>query len=441
VKRRVLVVFPTSWDERQLAHLPDEVRARHELVLDEPADDEVRWDLDIEAWVSERARRWRGRIEGVFSTSDYPGTLAAAALAAELGLPGAPLLAVLQSAHKHAARELAAAVVPECTPRFALVDPDERASWPRAYPCFVKPVRGSFSLFARRVESEAELAALFASPALAEYRRYVLELFARFARRAGFSRRADLFLAEELLVGQQVTLEGFVRGGRVECLGIVDTGFHAGTPSFARFDYPSHLSPPVQARMRALAARLVPALGLEHTLFNLELFHDPATDRIGLIEVNPRACGQFADLYAKVDGRGGYEVALALASGAALPALPASGTFAVAASVPLRTFTSARVGRAPDAARRAEVEARHPGTLVWSECVSGQELTVAADVEDGHSVRYGILNLGARDRCDLLDKARRIEAELGFALTARAPRGTFFPDHRGPPAAGPPPGG
>lgn len=417
MKRRVLVVFPTLWDGRQLAHLPAEVAAQYELVLDEPADDEVRWDFDVDAWVAERARRWRGKIDGVFSSSDYPGALAAAALAAELGLPGAPLAAVLASAHKHAAREIAAAVVPECTPRFTLVDPDVRASWPRAYPCFVKPVRGSFSIFARRIASEQELAQLFASPALAEYRAYALELFTRFARRAGFTRRSDLFLAEELLSGVQVTLEGCVRAGTVECLGIVDTGFHAGTTSFARFDYPSVLPEAVQARMRALAERLVLALGLAHTLFNLELFYDAERDRIGLIEVNPRLCGQFADLYAKVDGRGGYEIALALATGAELPPRR-PGAFPAAASVPLRTFRSVQVRRAPTAALLAEVELRHPGTLAFNECAVGQELAVRSDLEDGYSVRYGILNLGAESRCDVLEKSTRIERELGYELQA-----------------------
>ena len=280
----------------------------------------------------------------------------------------------------------------------------------------MKPVRGSFSLFARRIASEQELAALFASPALAEYRAYALELFTRFARRAGFARRPDLFLAEELLGGAQVTLEGCVRGGVVECLGLVDTGFHAGTTSFARFDYPSALPPAVQARMRALAAQLVPALGLDHTLFNLEFFFDAERDRIGLIEVNPRLCGQFADLYAKVDGRGGYEVALALATGAEIPPRR-TGAFPAAASVPLRTFRSVHVRRAPTRELLAEVERRHPGTLVFNECASGQELVVQPDVEDGCSVRYGILNLGAEHRCEVLEKSARIERELDYELS------------------------
>lgn len=422
MKRRVLVVFPTSWDERQLEHLPAELAARCELVLDEPHDDDVRWDLDPEAWLEERVRRWRGRLDGVFTTSDYPGALAAAALAGELGLPGAPLAGVLNAAHKELAREIAARVVPEAVPRFRVVAPEVRASWPDSYPCFVKPVRGSFSLFARRVDGPEELAALFASPTLDEYRRYALELFARFARRGGVTRRVDTFLAEELLAGEQVTLEGFVRGGTVETLGIVDTHHHAHARSFARFVLPSALPAAVQARMHALAARLVPALGLDHTLFNLELFHDAHGDRIGLIEVNPRPCGQFADLYAKVHGRHSYEVGLALALGEPVPAAR-GGSFPLAASVPLRTFRSVRVRAAPERPRCRAVEARAPGTLVWNEVSAGQELCVAADREDGFSVRYGILNLGAGSISDLLEKSARVERELGYALDPAPPSG------------------
>jgi len=131
--------------------------------------------------------------------------------------------------------------------------------------------------------------------------------------------------------------------------------------------------------------------------------------------LNQRLCGQFADLYAKVDGRGGYEVALALATGAALPPRRA-GSFPVAASVPLRTFQSVRVGRAPTRERLTEVERLHPGTLAFNECASGQHLQVMPDVEDGCSARYGVLNLGAESRSDVLHKSAVIASGLGYEL-------------------------
>ena len=44
------------------------------------------------------------------------------------------------------------------------------------------------------------------------------------------------------------------------------------------------------------------AAGFTHGLFNMEFFHDAATDRITVIEFNPRMASQFSDLYLRVDG-------------------------------------------------------------------------------------------------------------------------------------------
>ena len=118
-----------------------------------------------------------------------------------------------------------------------------------------------------------------------------------------------------MLRGDLVTVEGFVCDGSVEVLGIVDSTLHANG-SFARFDYPSALPERVQDRMAAIARRVIAALGLERTIWNIEMMYDAAADRVSIVEVNPRICGQFADLYQKVDGTNSYEIALALCTGA-----------------------------------------------------------------------------------------------------------------------------
>lgn len=421
-RARVLVVCPTDWDERQLAALPDEVRARHELVFDELHDADVRWDLDLAAYVDERVRRHRGEIDGVLSSSDYPGVLVAAAIAAELGLSGPPPESVLRASHKYYSRLVQRETVPDVVPRFALFDPADERTWPRDedFPCFVKPVKGSFSLFARRIEDRRALRAFAASPALAEFRAYYVAMFDAFAaRHVRFEHGARAFLAEEPVGGAQVTVEGWVQGGRAHVLGIVDTAFHPGTRSFASFDYPSRLDAAVQERMGRAACAVALALGLDHTLFNVEMFHDPESDRLALIEVNPRLCGQFGDLYEKVDGTNGFELALALACGREARAHRGAGRFGAAASVPLRLFHSARVVRAPRAAELRALEARVPGTLLWSDCGAGDELTVSADVEDGQSVRYAVVNAGAASRSELPGKTAEMARLLGFEFAPR----------------------
>ena len=88
-----------------------------------------------------------------------------------------------------------------------------------------------------------------------------------------------------------------------------------GTLAFSRFDYPSALPESVQQRMSDIAATLMPALGFDNGMFNIEMMYDPEADAISIIEINPRMASQFADLYEKVDGTNSYAVLLDIAQG------------------------------------------------------------------------------------------------------------------------------
>ncbi len=416
VRRRVLLSFPTSWDREQLRRGAPWLEP-YELVLDEPADDDARWDLDILGYIEERARRWRGELQGVTSSSDYPGAIAAAALAERLGLAGAAPAAVLRASHKYCSRRVQQAAAPEAVPRFSAVDPGDRSTWPTSFPVFVKPVKASFSLFARVVRDARELEDFLTSSAVADFRAHYVRMFDQLAGRyAELETGASWFVAEEVLAGRQVTLEGWTFRGEPAVLGIVDTSFHPGTPSFSRFDYPSDLPPAVQERMAAIACRVVRALDLDGTLFNLELVYDEQRDRIGIIEINPRPCGQFADLYEKVDGTNGCEIALALACGERPLVRRRTGAFAAAASFPLRSFRAVHVRHAPDPAEVRAIEEQHAGSRVWVECRTGERLETGRHHEDGHSARYAVLNLGAATRRELEEKRLAIERALAISF-------------------------
>jgi hypothetical protein len=325
----------------------------------------------------------------------------------------------MRASHKYYSRIAQAEAAPEATPRFALVDPRCPDGGPPALapPFFLKPVKGAFSVLARRIESAAELRGYLAQPEVAEFFRYYMRIFERLVARYGrFERGGGWLLAEELLKGDLVTVEGFATRDGVEILGIVDSAVHPETKSFVRFDYPSALPANVQRRMEDVARRIVARLGLTHSMFNIEMIHDPQTGAVAVIEVNPRMCGQFADLYEKVDGTSGYEVALALATGERPAVVRGAGPCGAAASLPLRAFGPVHVDAAPDAERVAAVERAFPGTLVWSECAAGQDLRDLGTCEDGFSVRYGVVNAGAADRPALDARLAAIRARLGWSL-------------------------
>ena len=412
---RLLGLFETSWDRPQLEHCRDAWEGRAELVFPEPTDAECEAEFDALALVERAVTGALGRIDGVFSASDYPGATVAAAIATRLGLPGSRPECVLRASHKYYSRRTQREVAPEAVPRFALVRPGGgTARLPFPFPVFVKPVKGSYSVLARRVGTPAELEDYLASPEVREFTNDYLGIFNRLvAAFTSFEFDGRWLLVEELLAGRLVTVEGFVCAGDVTLLGVVDSVLHA-QGSFARFDYPSSLPVEVQARMGELAARVVRRLRLDWTPFNIEMTWDPEHDRIAIVEVNPRLCGQFADLYQKVDGSNGYAIALALARGETPKPVRGAGRYRLASSHPLRVLERVRVRRAPTPADLAAAAALYPETLVWSECAGGDALADFARGEDGASFRYGIVNLGADTPAQRAERIDAVSARLGY---------------------------
>ncbi len=421
--RRVLVLFETAWDRRQLAACAERWSGAASVAFPEPSDVDCPADLDPVSFTARAAAGEFGRIDGVMSSSDYPGVTLAGAIAAELGLAGSRPGRLITAAHKYYSRIAQRAAAPEAVPNFALVDLRLReVARPLAFPFWLKPVKGAFSMLARRIDGPKAFREYVDSPGLREFADDYMAIFNRMvAAYTDHPIDGRALIAEGVLRGELVTIEGFVCDGSVEVLGIVDSALHPNG-SFARFDYPSALPERVQDRMAAIARRVIAALGLEQTLWNIEMMYDAADDRVSIVEVNPRICGQFADLYQKVDGTNSYEIALALATRARPRFAPGRGRYAAAASFPLRVFEPSRVSAAPDDTDAAAAEALFAETLVWRECRAGDELSDFGG-EDGASQRYAVINLGGADRADLERRCAAVQERLGFRLRALRARG------------------
>ncbi|MGH9336539.1 MAG: ATP-grasp domain-containing protein [Vicinamibacteria bacterium] len=416
LQKKLLLVFPTTWDERHF-RCRESPPGGFEVELTTPFDHDCRWDFDVLGFIDEQVSCRRGTIDGVFSSSDYPGAAAAAAISRRLGLPGSPPASVLGSSHKYYSRVMQREAAPESTPDFHLIDPrlPRGGAGSLHFPCFIKPVKGAFSVMSRKLDDWEDLESFLAKPSAAEFLASYVHMFNRMVRGlTDFERDAGYFLAEDFLKGRQVTVEGFAAGDSVEILGIVDSVRHPRTKSFVRFDYPSSLSRRVQARMHEIARRVIERLGLENTLFNIEMTYDLRRDRIFIVEVNPRMCGQFADLYEKVDGTNGYDVACALAAGERPERKRGKGLYRVASSFPLRIFAPSRVIEAPCPEAIGAVERMFEKTLIWTECARGDVLSDFESLEDGKSFRYAVLNVGARNRDALCQRFEVITRALGY---------------------------
>jgi ATP-grasp domain-containing protein len=329
--------------------------------------------------------------EGVVGTKDQSALLAAL-LAERRGLPGPTPESLVRLQHKPTARSVQQLAAPEATPRFALLD----GRVPFDVPFFVKPVVGRLSQNVFRIDDPSELIDLH------EIDRYTSR-YADIAALAGADpAHAHGFLAEELLSGDEVTLEGYVHDGRVTTIGVTDSLKYEGSMSFEGFVYPSALS---QARLDELsdvAGRVLPRLGFEGGFFNVEFFV-PRDGPAQIIEVNGRIASQFAPLVQSVHGRSTYDALFQLALGED-PAWTCGPPETVGISYCLRLFEDAYVEEVPDPEPDLEVLVR-PGLLLSEQ-----------GVNDAQSYRLAIFYGVGETREDAIESARERATALRFRL-------------------------
>lgn len=326
--------------------------------------------------------------DGVVGTKDRSALLAAQ-LAERRGLPGPRPGAIVSCQHKPTSRAIQRRVAPESTPAFVLLD----GVPPFPPPWWAKPVVGRLSQEARRVDTEAELAGVDEEPT---YRR-------RYADLAGLPQDAvSGFLVEELVAGDEVTLEGFVHEGEVTVIGVTDSVKYPGTNSFERFEYPSALPAARLEELSELAKVLVPAHSLDACFFNIEFFV-PEGGPVQIVELNPRLASQFSPLVDAVHGRPTYDALFALACGED-PRWDGNAPSGVAISYVMRVFDDALVEAVPEPQDDLEILVR-PGLRLSEQ-----------GTNDTASYRLAIFTQWGETREDALQRCRQRARSLRFEL-------------------------
>ena len=421
MKPLILVLFAQEYDELGL----DPLIAGHddyEFVREGfdfftfPQNARILW-FDVERFVDELAHKYRDcRVAAVVSTHEQFGALAASLLTAKLGLPGTPLKALLTAQHKFLARQIHSRALPEHVPPFCgfRYDADITRAVTIDYPIFVKPVKAAFSVLAKRCADEA---------ALREHLRFRLWEKIIIKRLTWPFRRvsrkhldceidADCFIAEGCVDDAlQVCVDGYAHAGRVNILGTVDSVMYPGTSAFMRFEYPSRLDADVVARLEDIARRAVEAIGFTHGLFNVELFYQPASGRITIIEINPRMAGQFSDLYERVDGKSLWSLELDLALGRT-PLFPhREGKFGAASSFVFREFGDA-VKQAPPAEQQSWLTATYPDARLFLDLK--HSTSRARETKWLGNYRYALVHMGGTDHDDMMARFDNVCEHLDF---------------------------
>lgn len=418
--KNILVLFDQEWDTVQLARIAagGDVRFFHEgFDLFRFPENAKLLVFDIYHFVEKVLTKYRHtRIDAIISSHEQFGALAAGLLGARMGLPTMSLEAVVNAQHKERARSIFQRHVPHLnipfSPfRYTFRREDEIAL---PFPMYVKPVKAAYSVLARRVDSFAQLQRHMDFGAWEQFiiKRLVRPFNDVVARTGAGPIDGHWMLAEQLIDGFQVNVDGFVENGAIHILGIVDAVMYPGTDAFLRWEYPSRLPPEWQANIRRAAIDTARALDLNHGIFNVELRVCTHSGECKIIEVNPRMAMQFSDMYEAVDGINLHALAIRLALGEPSGIVAKAGKRKFATSFVYRRFDGKPQPHFPDTRQLAALRAFDPDAQLITFPKSGGELK--RESKWLSSYRYACLNMAADSETDLMAKYREASKLLGF---------------------------
>jgi biotin carboxylase len=421
-EKTILILFPNEWDhvEFDAPRYRGRLRCIYEgFDLHKFPENARLMTFSAERFIARIVAKYRNAgLAGVLSNEEQFGAVIAAVIAERLGLPGVPPAAILTAQHKFYARERSREVAPEATPAYTVFSPyvqrEEEVKLP--FPMFVKPVKATYSILAKRVDNFAELKQhLTFKPLETWILKKLIQPAEDLAQRyTQFPLDAHHILGEEVLNGMQVTVDGYVHNGVVKIMGVVDSIMYPGTSAFQRFEYPSSLPQSVQEKMGDVVTRVVKAFGLNQSLFNVEFFYNPDTGDLKMIEMNPRMAYQFADLYEKVDGFNPYDILVALTLGNTPKHSFRQGACNHAASFVLRAFPGSQLKSAPDAEHIKRIRNQYPDARIMIYVKTGSSL--AREYKWLGSYRYAVFNLGAKTSQDLHQRYHQVRSQLPFVF-------------------------
>jgi hypothetical protein len=360
-----------------------------------------------------------GQIDAIIGFWDFPVSSILPLLRTRYGLPTASLEEVVMCEHKYWSRLVQQQVIDEYPP-YGLVDPEHDTGPPEGvrYPMWVKPVKSFSSVLAFGVADDKAFCG-----ALAKIRAdigWVGEPFDALLQHVELppdiaAAGGRMCLAEEAITGQQLTVEGYRYRGEVVIYGVIDSVNYDNSPSFLRYQYPSSLPERVIERLHDISRRLVQAIGLERSTFNIEYFWDPGTDAISLLEINPRHSQSHAELFEDVDGTANHEVMLRLALDRDPEFIHGQGRYPIAAKWFIRRFTDGVVRREPSPAEIEAIQNIVPGTTIELDAHTGDRLSELHE-QDSYSYSLASVYMGAANETELTAKFEQVVAALPFEI-------------------------
>ncbi|SDY64849.1 ATP-grasp domain-containing protein [Citreimonas salinaria] len=416
MKKNIYVLGMLDWQLEELKTIRDADLCRFHSLL---TTDEL---MDHEAGFDELLRRARRQLnegdkpDAIVCHWDFPSSCLAPILAAEYGLPGPSLEAVLRCEHKYWARIEQARVAPECVPDFEAVDPFDPEAADKMkldFPIWLKPVKGFSSQLGFKITDREGL-----DKALEEMREGIGDLGHIFDECLDHAELppevqgigGSHAIAESIMSGDQFAHEGYVRNHKVTIHGVLDMMLSSDGKAVAGLRYPADLPDDLVDRANDVGRKIMRQVGFNDGCFNVEFLYDEDTDKLWVIEANTRISQSHCEMFRMVDGRSNHEIAVSVALGDE-PTLPDhKGDFDTSAKFYITKDDDAKVTREPTKDELREISDEF-GALVEFEAHEGDTLSDLPN-QPVYCYNVGYAWLGADSPQALRERYRELVSRL-----------------------------
>ena len=365
----------------------------------------------------ELIKRYPEMYDGVVGTHDSSAVFAAV-ICDQTGKRFASVDSVINCQNKYLSRLIQREHIPEHTPRFCqaielLNDPDLLPA-----PFFIKPSRANISFGSHIIDSLDELIYYIGleSNEIARQNGYFLEALSinpKYQTEDNLT-TCNNFLCEELVSGEQITVDGYIFDGRVSIFGMTRAVFHTGTFIFNRHEFPYSFGSDLDGKIIAAVRKLIPALGLDNSFFNVELRADKDTQRFQIIEINSRIAFQFAKTIESVTGFDPLQLLLQVAVGEKprFNTHGRSGKYPYCFNFELHSFNDKKIIKTPTQSGYEEIKLLYPEVVIRNLIQEGWNLSDYK--HNPQSYRYCFLDIPGNSPEEILVTYDRIVELLDY---------------------------
>lgn len=367
----------------------------------------------------ERIRKNPDMYDGILGTHDSSAVFAAI-IAHETGHRFAPVKAVINCQNKYLCRRIQRSVIPGHTPAYALALDYLRNPSRLSPPFFIKPVRSNISFGTHRIREPEELEYYIARESIdiARFNQYYLDALALDPAYHDALNVAtcNTFLCEDFITGTQVTVDGYVFEGEIDFFGFTRAVYHPGTNSFHYHAFPHRFAPELEATIKAALQKLIPALGIDNSFFNVELRADEEANTFKIIEVNCRIAFQFAKTIESVTGVDPLHMLCDMAVGRRPGRRPTGkNTYGLCYNFELHLFHDARILETPTQSAYAEIRMKYPE--VHPRNLIHENARLSDFKHNPESYRYGVVDVPGNSHEEIMKKYQKVVDMLGYRFS------------------------